>query len=266
MTIEDQVVAMFAKANPVPSLDLLDPIEPLDIDSLSDRSERSREMSDVQTITAIDAEPRRRWWLPALAGVGGLLVAIPLLMNLLPIAGSSTPAEQVANEFMTAVNEHDGAAIREMWAVESNQDEMNPDEWPVITEFDRVMGLQAMNVDCVELAPTSFPDGTGAIAVECSSMLQTDLVKALGLAATHVTTVVYVSDGEVLRVTENVADPDTLTESQDEFWSWAERTDPDGYEGMNTRMEEAYPTIDAEIFDYWEQRVDEFIAEMEAAG
>ena len=29
MITDDQVVAMFAKANPVPSLDLLDPIEPV---------------------------------------------------------------------------------------------------------------------------------------------------------------------------------------------------------------------------------------------
>jgi hypothetical protein len=261
MTFEDQVVALFANANPVPSLDLLDPIEPLDIDHLTGPSDRSRTMTEIRTIDEKDTPPRRPWLVPAVITVGIGFVIIPILINALPSV-SSTPAEQVANAFMTAVNEHDGAAIRAMWAEESNQDERDPDEWPAITEFDRVVGLQATDVDCVELAPISFPDGTAAIVVECASKLQHDLVTALGLEATQATTVVYVADGEIVRVTEDVADPDTLTESMDEFRSWVQRTDPDGYEAMNTRMEETFPTIDAEISAYWEQRVDEFVAEM----
>ena len=54
MNIEDQVAVLFARANPVPSLDLLDPIDPVDIDALRDESERSSAMSEVKTI-----EPRR---------------------------------------------------------------------------------------------------------------------------------------------------------------------------------------------------------------
>ena len=41
MTIEDQIAALFANANPVPSLDVFDPVEPLDIDRLERRPERS---------------------------------------------------------------------------------------------------------------------------------------------------------------------------------------------------------------------------------
>jgi len=56
---DDQVAAMFAKANPVPSLDLLDPVEPLDPGHLEDRSERSRDMTDIETIQPKKEERRR---------------------------------------------------------------------------------------------------------------------------------------------------------------------------------------------------------------
>lgn len=49
MNIEDQVLALFAQANPVPSLDLLDPIDAIDIDSLADQLERTDEMSKFGT-------------------------------------------------------------------------------------------------------------------------------------------------------------------------------------------------------------------------
>ncbi len=52
MTFEDQVVALFAKANPVPSLDLLDVVEPLDMGHLADLPERSSAVTEAST-TAI---------------------------------------------------------------------------------------------------------------------------------------------------------------------------------------------------------------------
>jgi hypothetical protein len=48
VSAEDQVVALFGKANPVPTLDLLDPIEPVTIDSLTDQPERGREMRELK--------------------------------------------------------------------------------------------------------------------------------------------------------------------------------------------------------------------------
>jgi hypothetical protein len=46
---EDQVAVLFAKANPVLSLDLLDPVEPVNLEHLEDRSERSRDMTELKT-------------------------------------------------------------------------------------------------------------------------------------------------------------------------------------------------------------------------
>jgi hypothetical protein len=219
-------------------------------------------MTELKPIETKDGAPRRRPWLvPALATLGILVVAIPVLVKVLPLA-NQTPAEQVANAFLTAVNEHDGVAIRGMWATENNQDEVNPDEWPAIAEIDRVLGLQYTDVDCVELAPISFPDGTPAIAVKCTAFVQQDLVRALGLEATHATITVYVSDGEIVRASGDEAEPNTRSESMAEFESWVQRTHPDDYETMYTRAAESYPILDAEILALWEERVDEFVAEM----
>jgi len=61
MTVEDQVAVMFARANPAPTFDLLDPIEEKDIDRLSSESERSSLMMEIDTSKPeTDAQPGRR--------------------------------------------------------------------------------------------------------------------------------------------------------------------------------------------------------------
>ncbi|HLF42433.1 MAG TPA: hypothetical protein VJA46_02765 [Acidimicrobiia bacterium] len=71
MTNEDQIAALFAKANPVPSLDLLDPVEALDMERLAHPSARSSEMTDVKPDDMKPQGPGRR---PRL--VLGLAVAV----------------------------------------------------------------------------------------------------------------------------------------------------------------------------------------------
>ena len=60
MNYEDQVAALFANANPVPSLDLLDPVEALDMEHLAYLSERSSVMTDVETEEMKPEGPGRR--------------------------------------------------------------------------------------------------------------------------------------------------------------------------------------------------------------
>ena len=59
MTDEDRIAALFAEANPVPSLDLLDPLEPLGIDPLEGRSKRSSVMTDLKTDRPESNNPRK---------------------------------------------------------------------------------------------------------------------------------------------------------------------------------------------------------------
>lgn len=76
MTIEDQIVALFARANPVPSLDVFDAVEPLDIDRLEMRPERSSEVTATKT-DKVMVEGPGRWRrlapvlaIPVIVGVG----------------------------------------------------------------------------------------------------------------------------------------------------------------------------------------------------
>jgi hypothetical protein len=73
VTKEDQIAALFAEANPVRSLGLLDPLEPLDIDRLESRSKGSSVMTDLDTNRPKVVTPAR--W-PRLA----LLAAVPVVV------------------------------------------------------------------------------------------------------------------------------------------------------------------------------------------
>jgi hypothetical protein len=72
VTNEDRIAALFAEANPVPSLETLDLLEPLDIDPLESRSQRSSVMTDLKTDRS-KVQLAARW--PRLA----LLAAIPVI-------------------------------------------------------------------------------------------------------------------------------------------------------------------------------------------
>lgn len=105
MITEDQVVAMFAKANPVPSLDLLDPIEPVDPGHLEDRSERSWDMTELKTEKQQVSPRRPPWLVPALATLA-IVTAIVLFMASRGPQIAATPIDQ-ATAFWVAVVDGD---------------------------------------------------------------------------------------------------------------------------------------------------------------
>lgn len=81
MNYEDQVAALFANANPVPSLDLLDAVEPLDMEHLA-LSARSSEMTEVKTEEMKPERPGRRPRIALAVAMGVIaVVAIGLLVN-----------------------------------------------------------------------------------------------------------------------------------------------------------------------------------------
>ena len=96
MNIEDQVAVLFARANPVPSLDLLDPIDPVDIGALRDKSERSSAMSEVKTIEPEREGSDRRRFAPGLALAGVMVVVAAFALanrSPAPVAGPVGIAE-----------------------------------------------------------------------------------------------------------------------------------------------------------------------------
>jgi hypothetical protein len=82
MSTEEQVVALFAKANPLPHLDLLDPVEPLDVNHLDHLSRRSSEMVDIQdTERAEKTRPIRPRLLPLVAAAVIVIVGLAVFFN-----------------------------------------------------------------------------------------------------------------------------------------------------------------------------------------
>jgi hypothetical protein len=115
---DDQVAALFARANPVHSLDLLDPVEPVDIDSLRDRSERSREMTEVKTPES-GGEVRRRGQRPGLLVAAAVAVVLAIGLGVfLASRGPQIPATPVAHAtaFWTAMSSGDRDTVLALMA------------------------------------------------------------------------------------------------------------------------------------------------------
>jgi len=262
VTTEDQITAWFAKANPVPSLDLLDPIEQLDIDRLAYLSERSGVMSDLKTIEPTGRRERRpRWLVPALTAVAVALVAIPFLQSGQILGGSRSQAEEVAAAFMEAIGSYDGEAALELFASDGTHDDEPPPAIVGYSKLDRAVGLDRTNQGCTELTPVSFPDGSIATAVECVFMIQTDMGRALGLEPTTGSFSIYVEDGRILRTKEIWDNQTVVAQGLIPFRDWVQANHPDDYEIMFDFPD--LPRTDASAIALFEQYADEFVAEME---
>jgi hypothetical protein len=269
VTIEDQAAALFARANPVPSVDLLDPIEPVDIDSIRTRSAPRGELTEPKTFQTTASRLGWRRLAPAMAMIAILVVAVPVLINVTPLAANPTRAEQVANGFMAAINEHDGTAIRGMYALEDQELMWNPDLWPAVTELNQALGFEYTDVHCVERPPISYA-GREATPVECSWTLQQDLTKALGLAATEGTYTVYVDGGEIVRTVETWPESNPMDQSFAEFRSWVQANHPDDESVMyssppdtrQTPYANDYAAVESDSVALWAQYVDDFVAEV----
>jgi hypothetical protein len=278
---EDQVAALFARANPVPTLDLLEPVESVDIDDLWDRLERPGE---TELRPARERRPRGPWPVHAMAAAALLvMVTIPALISLTDPEAAPTgqqplaaPAELQAREFMTAANAHDGLAIRGMWALE-HHDDFAPDGWVPLMDINRALGLEYLDVECVEQGPVTLDDQTTAASVRCSWVFQTDLTKALGLEPTPGDYFVYVSGYDIVRAVESWDDLTSWNESFEEFRAWVQRNHPDDEWTMFTSPDEyvdasdprasivyydSFMSVEPESLALWERYVDEFVSEM----
>ena len=196
MTNEDQIAALFADANPVPSLDVFDPVEPLDMDRLEKRPERSRGMTDTKSYTGKVATPNR--W-PRLA----MLVAIPVvavvaaLVLLTERNGSVASPVSVATAFMNALAEHDGNAARELFAPEGIYGALDLSDLPSALDLDRAIGWDYTNEGCAERSSDS--DGT---LVVCPHLFQNDWMRALSLEPVAGSHEILVRDGRIQSAVE----------------------------------------------------------------
>jgi hypothetical protein len=252
---DDQVVALFARANPVLSLDLLDPVGPLDPEHLGDRSERSWDMTELMTDEAQQVGRRPRWLVPVLATVVVLVAAIPLLLNNQNLVGGDrTPSEKVAYAFIDALIEHDGMAAEALFADNGLFDGMDPSSLPMELAHKEAVGWVYTNHECGEVS-----GGAPGTTVRCDLLLQNELAEARGLEPVPGTYVITVDEGRIHSASLRY-DFAMLVDVRDRFRFWIEANHPDDIEAMYNG--EGGARLDPESIALWEQHVDEYVAEL----
>ena len=221
MTNEDQIAALFANANPVPSLDVFDPVEPLDMDRLETRPERSRGMTVTNTNNLkVEGPGRWRRLAPVLAIPVIVLVAILMLANRENEVASPV---SVATAFMGATAEHDGKAAWELFAPDTEERLLGLADWTSTYDLDRAIGWDVINQGCEERSSGS--DGT---LVDCPYLFENDWMRALGIEPTAGNSEFLVADGQIQSVTETgQADESGIFEAYRAFRAFVRENHPD---------------------------------------
>jgi hypothetical protein len=200
VTIEDQIVALFANANPVPSLALLDPIEPLDMESLTDPSERSREMTEVQTLDSGD-DVRRRSKKPGLLVAAIAAVVVALGIGVLVASPGpqipATPLNRAAVFWVAMANGDRDTALAQLEPGATAVGGANTFGWAHTLEeqFDwyEVVGFRWAFDQCIE---------TTEGEIECSASGRNDWSDALGVEPITGTFVMEIGPGGITEITE----------------------------------------------------------------
>ena len=256
MTTEDQVVALFAKANPVPSLDLLDPLEPLDMEHLAHVSERSSVMTEVETIQPRKEERRPRAGL--LLGLAVALIAFLAVGILVTRDNGVASPESVANAYMDARENLDAEAAQLLFAEDATMSDegFTLDQLPELFSWYRATGWNWKADECSEVST-----GPGGTLVRCTYEFENDWTRALGHAAVTGTLQLLVSEGEIAQLT-SFLDTGQFGDVWEGFLTWIAENHSDDFEQMYVEGGTA-PLIDPASIALWEQYTDEFVASVE---
>jgi hypothetical protein len=253
MTNEDQVVALFARANPVPSLDLLDPIEDLDMEHPAHLSARSSVMTEVETIEP-KKEERQRWPRVAL-GLAMAVIAVAALGILVNRESGVASPESIGDAFMTALADHDGDAALELLAEDARYKGLSPlSDLPLALDLDRAIGEEITNQGCEEV-PT---DGDGTL-VDCRFMVDGDIPRALGIEPTSVIYTIRVDEGQIQAVDGTCCeDVPGVEDPWITFRNWVRDNHPDDMATMYNGEGGAH--LKPESIALFEKNTDEFVA------
>ncbi len=272
MISEDQVVDMFAKANPVPSLALLDPIGSMDFEHHEDRSERSSGMTELMTTEEQKAGPRRpRWLVPALVAGLALVIAMPVyLSRQAPVADEPTPAEGIAIAYLDALAANDVDTLHEIVAPTAIDVDRN-DQSGILAWQDAV-GIVITRLGCTEVEQY----GTEGAVVNCPWVYDSKWHQALGLEPSSMLQVFFIREGKIQEENETNSRATDVERVWTSFRSWVDKNHPEDVAMMyNTEGEDPENAFvrynngvgtnnntTTESIALWEQYTDEFVAEM----
>ncbi|MGH8948372.1 MAG: hypothetical protein ACRDXF_05880 [Acidimicrobiia bacterium] len=251
MITDDQVVALFAKANPVPSLDLLDPIEPVSPGHPEDRSERSSKMSEVQTIQP--TPQNRPGWTPALMLAG---IAVVALLGVVLVARNNTAEVAdtpitIAKAFLEARNDHDAEAMMALLSPDVVFEDALIDtveDVPSVVELERITGGVYDLGTCAE-------EGRAGVPVRCPYRLENEITRVLGLVPGEGSAFEFmISDGLIVLVNnQEVGEPHGQAVLFSEVVPWVESTNPE--DALTIDSDATSP----EALELWEEYVPAFV-------
>jgi len=250
VTSEDQIVALFAKANPVPSLDLLDPIEPVDLGHLTDPSERSGAMTELRTQAVDEARGRRRRLVPVLAMVAiAMVVALGVLFT--KDDGVASP-EALASAYMEARQDLDAEAAQALFAADATLSDEGYDlsEMPLLFDWYRALNWDWALGECEE--PST---GEGGTLVQCSTEFESDWTRTMGHPPITADVQILMSDGAITNLI-SALDPE-FSNVWSVFFTWIEENHPDDIDQMYGSNG---PLLDEGSIALWEERTREFVA------
>jgi hypothetical protein len=253
---------MFARANPVPSLELLDTIEPVDIDRLGTRSERSSAMTEVKTTEPEKEKSNRPGRIPGLILAGGVFAAtiglVLIMVNREPDVAAS-PAE-IAEAFLEARIVHDAEAMAALLADDAlladeqlldagqtGPDILAKDVLPGLVALERITGRTYTFESCVEDPPNQ---------VRCTVVLEDDPSRALGVDPFDAHFLFDINEGKVDEVTFVWNGERTYAEVAREVIAWMERNYAEDAEIMFGDSTYLTP----ESLALWEEHIPEFVA------
>lgn len=271
MSTEEQVVALFAAANPVPRLDLLDPVETLDLRHFEVIRTRSADMQ-TRDRTEMDQEPEppRRGLLIGVAAAALVLIgALVIFLNQgeAPVADDtpvvttapeslSTPAAvDVANGFVEALGAADMQLAASYVAPGKTLAVLSVDE--PTAAWQRATGFQILPGQCEEQNTTSA--GVRVLCAYSYDGLRSDEIGKGPYGGNFFN--ITVKDGQVVAVSDSFEfmTNDFSAEMWEPFALWVAAAYPDDSSLMyedSTQSQEMHTT---EANRLWEQHTKEYV-------
>ncbi len=218
MITDDQVAELFAKANPIPTLEALDVETVVDDGAQDSTSGRSRGMDATKTEQSEHSKRRRPLLVGALALALALVVALPLILT----GGDQPAAESTGEELAIGTAEDLFAALTmgdvdgAMALMEAGVQE-DPRTRPAVEFFAALPGTKTLS-NCIV-----SEGAANAFSVSCATNYNGPLMQATGGESTGT---FNVKDGLLITMFA----PGARSAAGEAFAEYASQTQPDEYE------------------------------------
>ena len=261
MITDDQVVELFAEANPIPTLEALDADSVVEEGAEESTSERSRTMVTVKSEQREEKKRRRPLLVGALGVALAAVVALPLFLtgdqpDVATPASAEEEAIQTALDFFAAWTRGDVEGAMALMSPELAEPEYNR---PAVEFFAALPGTKTLS-EC------TATEGPTAVGVSCQTNFSGPLMQA---TAPDRSTAMFTVEGGLL----TTFNPGARDAADEAFAGYASQTrpeeyeqacSPESYEVASVRTSEAGFAFAGPCGELWAQVAEDVAAWVEA--